>query len=410
MPVPRRNMGRLEGGLYRSNTVDRNYTLFTGGADGGVYDPPDYSTLLQDSAGTVPLTAIEQPVGLILDKSGRCNHATQPVANSRPLLGAVRVNLLSFSNPTSIPPSGPTTTVSVDPTGLNGRPWYAIGGANGNEYVQFGASVGITALLANTNYTVSMFSNTADPLPIYLKDGGLGYIATSAVLVSAGLYRHSVSQFNVAAGTSNLHLSNAGIGRRVGGFQLVANTAPGNFQRINSPTDYDTVGFPHYLKLDGVDDFMTAPGGGGNQGFFFCGAVRPTGGGALRIIFGDGAGEIGYRATLSEANGLRMYAGNGSSWTTVDTPQTIGVNELKLVTAWDDGANLNVQIDSGPIAQTPRPMVVAGLATTTLGREGIFNGNHFPGHIYPYVYFRNSAGTAAQRATAQAWARSRAGL
>ena len=33
------------------------------------YDPSDLTTLYQDSAGTTPVTAIEQPVGLMLDKS-----------------------------------------------------------------------------------------------------------------------------------------------------------------------------------------------------------------------------------------------------------------------------------------------------------------------------------------------------
>jgi hypothetical protein len=45
------------------------YDLFTGGAKGAWYDPSDYSTLFQDSAGTTPVTAVEQPVGLMLDKS-----------------------------------------------------------------------------------------------------------------------------------------------------------------------------------------------------------------------------------------------------------------------------------------------------------------------------------------------------
>jgi hypothetical protein len=44
-------------------------SLFTSGVVGAWYDPSDYSTLFQDSAGTTPVTAVEQPVGLMLDKS-----------------------------------------------------------------------------------------------------------------------------------------------------------------------------------------------------------------------------------------------------------------------------------------------------------------------------------------------------
>ena len=44
-------------------------TLFAASEPGAWYDPSDMSTLFQDSAGTVPVTAVEQPVGLLLDKS-----------------------------------------------------------------------------------------------------------------------------------------------------------------------------------------------------------------------------------------------------------------------------------------------------------------------------------------------------
>lgn len=37
--------------------------------NGAWFDPSDLSTLYQDAAGTIPVTAVEQPVGLVLDKS-----------------------------------------------------------------------------------------------------------------------------------------------------------------------------------------------------------------------------------------------------------------------------------------------------------------------------------------------------
>lgn len=59
--------------------------LFVGGEQGAWYDPSDLSTMFQDSAGTAPVTADGQPVGKILDKSGRGNHASQATAAARPL-------------------------------------------------------------------------------------------------------------------------------------------------------------------------------------------------------------------------------------------------------------------------------------------------------------------------------------
>lgn len=61
-------------------------SLFAAGEQGAWYDPSDFSTLFQDSAGTTPVTAVGQPVGLMRDKSGRNNHASQATAASRPVL------------------------------------------------------------------------------------------------------------------------------------------------------------------------------------------------------------------------------------------------------------------------------------------------------------------------------------
>ena len=60
-------------------------SLFLNGEQGAWYDPSDITTLFQDSAGSTPVTAAGQPVGLMLDKSGRGNHARQTTAAARPL-------------------------------------------------------------------------------------------------------------------------------------------------------------------------------------------------------------------------------------------------------------------------------------------------------------------------------------
>ena len=57
--------------------------LFLAGVLGVWFDPSDLSTLFQDAAGTIPVTADGDPVGLMLDKSGNGNHATQAVSGSK---------------------------------------------------------------------------------------------------------------------------------------------------------------------------------------------------------------------------------------------------------------------------------------------------------------------------------------
>jgi len=59
-------------------------SLFAGGTEGAWYDPSDLTTLFQVSDGTTPVTTAGQPVGLMLDKSGNGNHATQATAAARP--------------------------------------------------------------------------------------------------------------------------------------------------------------------------------------------------------------------------------------------------------------------------------------------------------------------------------------
>jgi|GEM_PF-3268664 len=44
-------------------------SLFKNGEQGFLLDPSDLSTMFQDAAGTVPVTAVGQPLGLVLDKS-----------------------------------------------------------------------------------------------------------------------------------------------------------------------------------------------------------------------------------------------------------------------------------------------------------------------------------------------------
>ena len=69
--------------------------LFANGEQGFWYDPNDLSTMFQDAAGTVPITAVGQAVGLIRDKSGRNNHAYQTTSASRPIL---RKNAVTGAN------------------------------------------------------------------------------------------------------------------------------------------------------------------------------------------------------------------------------------------------------------------------------------------------------------------------
>lgn len=61
-------------------------SLFANNEQGFAFDFNDLSTMYQDSAGTIPVTGVGQPVGKVLDKSGRGNHASQSTSDKRPIL------------------------------------------------------------------------------------------------------------------------------------------------------------------------------------------------------------------------------------------------------------------------------------------------------------------------------------
>ncbi len=64
-------------GLTNKSAMDQQIrAIFAGGRQGVWRDTSDRLTLFQDAARTIPVTAPGQPLGSVLDKSGRGNHAT----------------------------------------------------------------------------------------------------------------------------------------------------------------------------------------------------------------------------------------------------------------------------------------------------------------------------------------------
>src|SRR5690554_4253942 len=92
-------------------------SLFSNGEQGAWYDPSDLTTLLQDAAGTTPVTASGDPVGLMLDKSGNGNHASQGASAYR----------LTYEQPSAIESSGVSTCLDVLDDAPRTHPYASIG-------------------------------------------------------------------------------------------------------------------------------------------------------------------------------------------------------------------------------------------------------------------------------------------
>lgn len=244
--------------------------LFLGGIQGAWYDPSDLSTLFQDSAGTIAVTAVEQPVGKILDKSGNGNHATQAISAARPTLRA-RYNLLTYSedwsqaiwsklgNVTVTPnaataPDGTTTAdlITFDP--INNVTWTGQGGITLRNTIAYTYSVWLKR--AGGSGTIQLNVNPY---------GSGGSWVT--VAVTNDWQRFVITQTSTAtttpAQTSGILAIEAGQSVYAWGAQLLsANdvTTTGNtYQSITTSTSY-TIGSPFrtYLAFDGVDDSIAS--------------------------------------------------------------------------------------------------------------------------------------------------------
>jgi hypothetical protein len=317
--------------------------LFAAGEQGAWYDPPDLTTLFQDSAGTIPVTAVEQPVGLILDKSGRGNHASQSIAAKRPVLSA-RYNLLLATE--TLATQNVTTVAST-----------------------------YTLTFSGTG-TITL-SGTAT---------GVKSAGSNAITCTAGTLTLTVSGSVTQA---DLRLANDGVG-----------LPP--YQRVTTATDYDTAGFPLRITQDGVDDsWSVADGGGSTTAFFFCAAIRSNNTGATQTIWSDTVTNTGYRVRINSSNQLELAVGNGSAYTTVNTTATLALGQRAVITCWHDGATIYAQIDRGAIASTAFATASAGTSGFTVGQDNGASSSYFKGGIYGMAQRKNAFLSDAVRSNLQ---------
>jgi hypothetical protein len=259
-------------------------SLFAAGEQGAWYDPSDFTTMFQDSAGATPVTAVEQPVGRILDKSGRGNTATQATSASRPVLSA-KVNMFLNSRLNNGVSGSPGTAPTSWSYANAGTPAYTYGTdseANGSTVtiVQDTTQRSIlrqsVALLASTTYIVSAVVDvttagniqqhvTATSLPagatITYQLNGSTVSGTTAIptgrntiaLVIAVSTTAGTPEIRIGAGLQSAGVAASLIFRQV---QIESGSTRTTYQWTNTSTDYDTTGFPLYLRFDGTDDSL----------------------------------------------------------------------------------------------------------------------------------------------------------
>ena len=252
--------------------------LFGSGQQGAWYDPSDMSTLFQDSAGTTPVTAVEQPVGRMLDKSGRGNHATQATTTKRPVLSR-RVNLLTkteefvdavwFKGGAAVGAPAPTDGGSITaPDGTSTARLYTFSAAafvrqelafpsglqgSAKVYVRAGLVSPAKAVRITTNNTLNWSTGFSTKVAL-TREWQL--VTHSGVLQTGSARVFLMFGAADAAGANDPDC--------VGSIELwhpslvPADQASLPYQRVNTATDYDAdpAKFPAYLRFDGVNDAL----------------------------------------------------------------------------------------------------------------------------------------------------------
>lgn len=306
--------------------------LFAGGVPGVWFDPSDLSTLFQDAAGMLPVTGAEQPVGLMLDKSGNGKHASQATTTARPLLSA-RYNLLTSTDTlvgdgwAALAPNTTVTTGFSSPLGENTAARVQMPATSGSLLnYPFNATAGHTyrlRLLARRGGSSSSFSfgfsttssgalgnRTVTDLGDVWQEFFIDYTAPSSGQLWAGID-------NVNNGQA-IDVLIAGIDLRLA---VDVPNLP-SYQRVVSSSEYSTGGFPYYLRFDGVDDHlnlgvlnMSAASSAGyfsaitklsdvSSGRWYSHSLT-TSAGSVRLLAPANPGQASVRAAFYSSSGLK---------------------------------------------------------------------------------------------------------
>ena len=204
--------------------------------------------------------------------TGTGNHAYQTVSTKRPVLSA-RVNLLTkteqFGTGSIWTPYNSTiqdnTTDTLDPLGVNKAAKGIYAGIAAGCYYD-------TTLTGSLSYSVYAKKGTYDVLTILanatpaanatfnLTSGvSSGTNCTTAMVSVGNDWWKCKMTFSMSGSWRLINYFGTTTGHNLylwGASLVPANQASLPYQRVNTATDYDTTGFPLYLRFDGIDDAL----------------------------------------------------------------------------------------------------------------------------------------------------------
>ena len=378
--------------------------LFTSGEQGVWYDPSDFSTMFQDSAGTTPVTAVEQPVGLILDKSKGL------------VLGPELVTNGDFSNGTTGWTLGAgwaiadeKATFSSATTLGNLRQVKTTSGWSKIQFTVSGISSGQGRLIFYTNNAgILIWQNTN------LQNGTYSFYTPTPIVSNIDFYAYNADGGSPRVGFS---IDNISVKELPGNHATQATSASRPILRQDANGKY-------YLFFDGVDDSLST------GSIDFTSTDKMTVFAGVRKLGSTGENSVaehGVPGTHANANTFLCAPGNGGDASAPiasatrpyggvavpgAAPLTFVAGVLQDVAVGGSGAtNVRIRVNGSLPTQNP---YYSTNTTEALGNYPLYIGRRggtslpFNGHLYSLI-IRGAASSASQIASAESYVNSKTG-
>jgi hypothetical protein len=247
-------------GLHMNNNADFD-EFYSDGQKGAWYDPSDLSTMFQNYAGTVPVTAVGQPVSLILDKSQGMVVGSERATGS---MGTVPTDWTNVSG---------TTNIAVVSNVLSFE--LTAGGTTRSVRSQFNTNL-MTGIAQNFWYKVSIEIKLATGSPASGKNFLFYFYNATVVFMGETDTKAATNDWQTLTGyvTSNradgylliyANIVNGTIGDVVEVKNFSIKQVSGNHARqftlASAPLLQQDANLNYYLDFDGTNDFLLSPYG-----------------------------------------------------------------------------------------------------------------------------------------------------
>jgi len=334
--------------------------IFNSGIQGAWFAPNQATATpwFQDSAATTPVTAFEQFIGNARDRSGGGNHATQATAANRPIY---RQDAQGFSYTES---DGVNDSLSSAAGG---------GGTAGFFYcaaVQLNAGGAIQSLFSDAGLNGGYRARVLAGNQVELASGGgtplTPPVADAASMAAIGGTLPAATYFTV----------------------ITALNAKGESLKSNE-VSVATLG-----TTSTITNTWAAVAGATSYRIY-----RGTATGAQDVF-----NAVGNVLTFTDTGAA---ATAGAPPTTTDTAFTkltsaaLTLNSVAIVSVFDDGTNLNIQMGVSAPVTIPRVAVSAGSAGISYRKSNVAALEFGNVRVFEEIYFKGTSGAADQRLKAQ---------